>query len=84
MAKQTRWEFTVEGTGDFPIVMLGKDACWPKRESEDAAGIAATFFPRRRDPNEKRSITLVGVNEPNTPRWKSWGWTVTAQRKYTI
>jgi hypothetical protein len=83
MAKQTRWEFTVEGTGEFPIVMLGKDACWPKRESEDAAGIAATFF-HRNDPTKKREITLIGVNPPNAPRWKSWSWTVTAERKYTI
>jgi hypothetical protein len=81
-AAQKRYEFTVTGRGEFPIVMLGKDACWPKRESEDAAGIAATFFPRRS--NDERTITLIGVNSPNAPRWKSWGWTVLNVREFKI
>ena len=68
------YQFTVEGTHDFPFDMLRYDRCWPARESEDSILIAPG--PRSSIFKEKRQITLVGLQTPTEGRWASFGWRV--------
>lgn len=65
-------EFTVEGRGEFPFDMLRYDMCWPKSESRDSVALSV----RGNWNKELRRITLVGLREPTTDRWKSFGWNV--------
>ena len=70
----TLFHFTVEGTGEFPFVMLQKQRCWPKTESPDAVAIAP--HSRSETYRQKRQVTLTSLSEPNVARWASWGWQV--------
>jgi len=67
------YEFTVEGSHEFPWDMLRYDRCWPK--SEDQITSLAPFH-RSSSYNEKRQVKLRGLNEPTDGRWMSFGWRV--------
>lgn len=68
------FEYTVEGISHFPLDMLRRDRCWPRR-TEDALNIPIPdmteghFF-------KKRSVTLQGICPPTSERWNSFGWDV--------
>lgn len=80
MAKEIRYEFTVEGIWDFPIDMLRYDMCWPEHETSDSVNIAESFRPSRKK-SEPTRICLVGLREPTDGRWSSFGWRVVSSRK---
>jgi len=67
------YEFTVEGTHEFPFDMLRYDRCWPKAEMEI---INLAPHPRSGMFKEKRKVTLRSLNEPTDGRWRSFGWQV--------
>lgn len=64
-------DFTVVGTGRFPIDMLRYDGAWPAT-GEAAGSIEASFEPGAR----KRQIKLRAINAPTEARWASFGWSV--------
>ena len=70
---KSKWyQFTVRGTGTFPLDMLRYDGCYPK-ETKDALNIAEDC--------NMRTVTLIKPvdsknNTPTFDRWKSFGWTV--------
>lgn len=68
MAKSTRKEFTVEGSGSFPIDMLRHDACWPAT-SKDAFCLE--------DGSSRRIVLRTDwAHAPTIGRWNSFGWRV--------
>ena len=69
-------EFVVEGRGQFPLMMLRYDKCWPARD-QDVIALA----PHHRGAvltGESRQVMLVGLHEPTKDRWESFdgGWQV--------
>ena len=68
----TLYVFTVEGAGEFPFDMLRYDTCWPEHEYETVR----LSSPRRDDRFARRSVGLIGLREPTTARWQSFGWHV--------
>lgn len=71
MATKKRFEFTVEGTGEFPFDMLRYDCCWPKSEAHDSHLLSGETRDRRR-------IVLLTDNPhaPTVGRWESFTWRV--------
>jgi hypothetical protein len=72
-AAQNAIQFTVTGSGRFPLDMLRYDLCWPANSDEsldieDALDSAVRL--------KERTITLKGLKLPTEPRWRSWGWRV--------
>lgn len=74
MVKPT--EFTVEGTGPFPIDMLRYDECWPAGEAHDAAAIANTFHPRNIGAPWRITLKSRKLDAPTYKRWESFSWKV--------
>jgi hypothetical protein len=74
MPKIKRWEFKVEGNGEFPFDMLRYDHCWPKQSDPDVINLAphgrSTMY------KTKRQVTLTAYNEPTAKRWESFGWPI--------
>jgi len=72
-----RFEYAVEGIGDFPLDMLRHDCAYPA-DQESVSAITAGFRwaaarKRSRDPIVVR---LVSDREPTPERWRAFGWTV--------
>lgn len=67
-AAQNAIEFTVEGSGPFPIDMLRYDLCWPAKEAHSYHLLIT----------DDRRIVLKGLKLPTTRRWESFGWRVVA------
>lgn len=65
--------YSATGTGRFPFDMLRHDRCWPLHET-DAGVIERTTRPR--EAGQPSTVLLAGLSEPNTARWKSFGWEV--------
>lgn len=77
--KLYRFIVTVQGQSDFPVDMLRYDALCPKTEANSHAirrSLQESFQP------EPLVIEVTGIHEgnwaPNTARWFSYGYTVTA------
>lgn len=70
-SKFTIHRFEVEGSGTFPIDMLRHGRAWPATET-DSYLIT--------DERKARTVELEALNEPNKPRWSSFGWTVMYER----
>lgn len=71
--------FTVEGTGTFPFDMLRYDAAWPA-SSEDAIALDHENWRSHPKAGDRYSVKLLSHGPAITPdRWRSFGWTVTAQ-----
>ena len=70
-------QFTVEGSGEFPIDALRTDECWPAT-AIDAAHIAANYRMSDADAARRRKVTLATTAKyaPNRQRWSSFGWRV--------
>lgn len=65
-------EFTVEGSGNFPLDMLRYDGCYPY-ESEDVERMTTR--------GERRQVKLISIGprgdrSPTEGRWESFGWRV--------
>lgn len=75
MAKFTRRQFIVEGSGIFPFDMLRYDHCWPKREAEDSPGLAVGMYGESAG---IRRVTLLTDSHtaPTLRRWESFTWRV--------
>jgi len=67
------YEFTVEGSHQFPFDMLRYDRCWPRAEAEI---INLDPNPRSSLYKETRRVRLRGLNEPTDGRWESFQWRV--------
>lgn len=84
------FEFTVEGTGEFPFDMLAHDACYPTT-TEDAMAMLLALprrWPRRgvmADSDEPRKVHRIrlasAAHRPAVDRWKSFGWSVNDVRE---
>lgn len=89
MAVTSAVQFTVTGTGQFPLDMLRYDACYPAGP-DDVFKIGIDRFS---DPDidadgrpVARSVTLTHVCppggshwEPTDARWRSFGWEITSR-----
>ena len=76
-----RFEYTVEGLGDFPLDMLRHDRAYPADEESVAAIIAGLAWAAvRRRSRDRRLVRLVSEREPTSERWRAFGWTVTRLR----
>ena len=71
-------QFTVEGSGEFPIDVLRTDECWPAT-AIDAAHIAAHYDMTDASVARSRKVTLATAAKyaPNRQRWGTFGWRVT-------
>lgn len=65
---QARYEYVVEGFGDFPLDMLRYDCAWPKEEKD--AGVA------QQHERGLRRVRLTGTRPPTEARWHSFLWKV--------
>ena len=86
MAKSRAVEFTVVGSGEFPMDMLRYDGCWPidsysAHEMSVHAMVAANITRPRR-------VTLRAISRtaPTEGRWQSFGWPVEQEsvRRYAV
>jgi len=76
-----RFEYTVEGVGDFPLDMLRHDCAYPA-DQESVAAITAGFrwAASRKRSRETLLVRLVSNRAPTSERWRAFGWIVTASR----
>jgi hypothetical protein len=80
-----RFEFTVEGVGDFPLDMLRHDSAYPADKESVAAIMAGlAWAAARKQSRERLVVRLVSHRAPAAERWLTFGWTVTASRPYAV
>lgn len=78
-------EFTVTGTGAFPVDMLRYDGCYPATTEDALSLVMDRADPKYREP---RTIRLRSRgegrkgSEPTTGRWSSFMWRVSDVRTY--
>jgi hypothetical protein len=73
-----RFEYTVEGVGDFPLDMLRHDAAYPAdRESVATIMAGLAWAASRKRSRDKLRVRLVSDRAPTPERWRTYGWTVT-------
>ena len=76
-----RFEFAVEGVGDFPLDMLRHDCAYPADQESVAAIMAGLrWAASRKRSRETLRVRLVSHRAPTSERWRTFGWTVTASR----
>ncbi len=77
-----RFEYSVEGVGDFPLDMLRHDCAYPADQESVAAIMAGLrWAASRRRSREILLVRLVSHRAPTSERRRSFGWTVTAARQ---
>ena len=81
MAKVNFYEFTVEGSGEFPFDMLRYDGCYPASNVPDNIIRLARLAYASEESFGTRQVTLVGTTAPTLERWRSFGGTVVRARK---
>jgi hypothetical protein len=73
------YKFKVTGTGTFPIDMLRYDRCFP-HTAEDVGRIIADPYDLNTLKKKREVEMLMPVEDktrmPTSPRWESFGWTV--------
>lgn len=69
MTRRELVDFTVQGTGPFPLDMLRFDECWPVAD-EDVRALEGLHF-------QLAIIRMRSHRGPTTGRWNSFGWRVT-------
>jgi hypothetical protein len=73
-----RFEYAVEGVGDFPLDMLRHDCAYPADQESVAAIMAGLrWAASRKRSRETLVVRLVSHRAPTAQRWRSFGWTVT-------
>jgi hypothetical protein len=67
-------EFTVAGTGTFPLDMLRYDRCWAKTQEDTTILRSTAYKPSKHE----LTVTLqsIGTAAPTIDRWESYGWSV--------
>jgi len=76
-----RFEYAVEGVGDFPLDMLRHDCAYPADQESVAAIMAGLrWAASRKRSREVLVVRLVSDRAPTSERWRSFGWTVTASQ----
>ena len=79
--KTDRFEYAVEGVGDFPLDMLRHDGAYPADQQSVAAIMAGLrWAASRKRSRELLVVRLVSDRPPTSERWRSYGWTVTVSR----
>jgi hypothetical protein len=72
-----RFEYAVEGIGDFPLDMLRHDCAYPADQESVAAIMAGLrWAASRRRSRELLVVRLVSDRAPTSERWRAFGWTV--------
>jgi hypothetical protein len=66
-------EFTVEGSGRFPVDMLRYDRATPSTYA-DFVAVTREWVPTRL--REKYRVRLQAESGPTEARWESFGWRV--------
>ena len=73
-----RFEYAVEGAGDFPLDMLRHDGAYPADEESVAAILAGLrWAASRKRSRQMLLVRLVSHRAPTSERWRAFGWTVT-------
>ena len=73
-----RFEFAVEGVGDFPLDMLRHDCAYPADKESVAAIMSGLAWAAARNRSRQMLVVrLVSDRAPSSERWHSFGWTVT-------
>jgi hypothetical protein len=76
-----RFDYTVEGVGDFPLDMLRHDCAYPAdQESVEAIMAGLRWAASRKRSREMLVVRLVSDRAPTSERWHAFGWAVTAPR----
>ena len=75
--KVDRFEYAVEGVGDFPLDMLRHDRAYPADQESVAAIMAGLRWAasRKRSP-ELLLVRLMSDRAPTSERWRAFGWIV--------
>ncbi len=68
-----RYDYIVQGTGEFPYDMLRYDRAFPYSEF-DAGGM--THAASRLDASAPRRVDLSSYSRPTQGRWRSFGWEI--------
>jgi len=72
-----RFEYAVEGVGDFPLDMLRHDCAYPAdRESVAAIMAGLAWAAARKRSRQMLLVRLVSDRAPTAERWRTFGWTV--------
>jgi hypothetical protein len=72
-----RFEYAVEGGGDFPLDMLRHDRAYPADQESVAAIMAGLrWAASRKRSRELLLVRLVSDRAPTSERWRSFGWIV--------
>jgi hypothetical protein len=75
------YQYTVVGSGAFPVDQLRYDSCWPA-DTESAI----RMFRDRHDEEyrDEREINIESHNPPTEDRWNTFGWRIkeNSLRKY--
>ena len=73
-----RFEYVVEGIGDFPLDMLRHDCAYPADQQSVTAIMAGLrWAASRKRSRETLRVRLVSDRAPTSERWRAFGWTVT-------
>lgn len=82
---EDRFEYAVEGVGDFPLDMLRHDCAYPADEESVTAIMAGLrWAASRKRSRETLRVRLVSNRPPTSERWRSYGWIVTGSRPEQI
>ena len=77
-----RFEYVVEGIGDFPLDMLRHDCAYPADQQSVTAIMAGLrWAASRKRSRETLRVRLVSDRAPTSERWRSFGWTVTTSQR---
>ena len=72
-----RFEYAVEGVGDFPLDMLRHDCAYPADKESVAAIMSGLAWAAARNRSRQMLVVrLVSDRAPTSERWRSFGWTV--------
>ncbi len=72
-----RFEYSVEGVGDFPLDMLRHDRAYPADEESVTAIMAGLpWAAARKRSRELLVVRLVSERAPTPERWRSYGWSL--------
>jgi hypothetical protein len=78
-SKADRFDYVVEGLGDFPLDMLRHDCAYPADQESVAAIMAGLrWAASRKRSRETLRVRLVSHRAPTAERWRAFGWTVAA------
>lgn len=72
------WEFTLEGTGEFPLTVLRAHQAWPASRSDEGAIYDSLVTDKRHGGPRLRSVRIRSALGPPLAQQWAFTWTLTS------